>query len=227
MNDDRPLERPTKTSLDDRAVARGDIRDRTLTERDRPLGERERLVSDGEGFAAGADRVAGDDHQGERGEGHGPLGVHPVGTALGGVAGAVAAGAAVGSVAGPIGAAVGAAIGAAAGGMAGKLVADLADPQLEDEFWRKNWSDRHYIDGGFTYDQDYRSAYMYGVDTYNRYPDRSYDELEPELETGWRDARGDSRLEWGNARHATRDAWQRASDRRERAVPGDPDGDLR
>ena len=58
----------------------------------------------------------------------GPLGTHPVGTAVGGVAGAVAAGAAVGSVAGPIGTAVGAAIGAVAGGMGGKLVADMIDP---------------------------------------------------------------------------------------------------
>jgi hypothetical protein len=49
---------------------------------------------------------------------------------------------------------VGAAIGAA-GGMAGKLVADLVDPQMEDEFWQKNWSDRKYIDGGFTYNQDW------------------------------------------------------------------------
>jgi len=213
MNDDRPIDRPVKTSLDDRAVARGDIRDRTLSDRERPLNEGDRVVSDGE-------RVVDD-----RGEGHGPLGAHPVGTAVGGVAGAVAAGAAVGSVAGPIGMAVGAAIGAAAGGMTGKLVADLADPQMEDEFWRKNWSDRHYIDGGFTYDQDYRSAYMYGVDTYNRYPDRAYADIEPELSSGWTDARGGSRLEWDNARHATRDAWQRASDGIERATPGDSDRD--
>ena len=80
-------------------------------------------------------------------------------------------------------------------------------------------------DGGYTYDQDYRSAYMYGVDTYNRYPDRSYDDLEPELAGGWNSARGESRLEWDNARHATRDAWQRASERIERAVPGDSDRD--
>ena len=213
MNDDRPIDRPVKTSLDDRAVARGDIRDRTLSDRERPLNERDRVVSDGE-------RVVDD-----RGEGHGPLGAHPVGTAVGGVAGAVAAGAAVGSVAGPIGMAVGAAIGAAAGGMTGKLVADLADPQMEDEFWRKNWSDRHYIDGGFTYDQDYRSAYMYGVDTYNRYPDRAYEDIEPELSTGWDDARGESRLEWGHARSLSRDAWQRARDGAERMIPGDSDRD--
>jgi hypothetical protein len=157
----------------------------------------------------------------------GPLGVHPVGTAVGGAAGAVAAGAAVGSVAGPVGAAIGAAIGAAAGGMSGKLVADLVDPEMEDEFWRKNWSDRKYVDGGFTYDQDWGPAYRYGVEAYTRYPGRSYDDIESDLSVGWHEARGESKLDWGRARHASRDAWQRVSDTVERATPGDSDRDGR
>lgn len=163
----------------------------------------------------------------QRDDGSGPLGVHPVGTAVGGAAGAVAAGAAVGSVAGPIGAAVGAAIGAAAGAMTGKLVADLVDPQMEDEFWSKNWSDRKYVDGGFTYDQDWGPAYRYGVDAYTRYPDTRYDDVEEDLSTGWVEARGESRLDWDRARHATRDAWQRVSDTVERNIPGDSDRDGR
>jgi hypothetical protein len=158
-------------------------------------------------------------------DGHGPLGVHPVGTAVGGVAGAAAAGAAVGSVAGPAGAAVGAAIGAAAGGMAGKLVADLVDPQMEEEFWSKNWSDRKYIDGGFTYDQDWAPAYRYGVDAYSRYPGRDYADIENDLSAGWVERRGESRLDWDRAQHATRDAWQRVKDQVERATPGDSDRD--
>jgi hypothetical protein len=157
----------------------------------------------------------------------GPLGTHPVGTAVGGIAGAAVAGAAVGSVAGPIGAAVGAAIGAAAGGMSGKLVADFVDPQLEEAFWSKNWSDRHYIDGGFTYDQDYAPAYRYGVDAFTRYPDRHYDEFEPELAAGWHEARGTSRLDWDRARPASLDAWQRVKDQAERLTPGDADNDGR
>lgn len=155
----------------------------------------------------------------------GPLGTHPVGTAVGGVAGAVAAGAAVGSVAGPIGAAVGAGIGAAAGGMSGKLVADYIDPQMEEAFWRKNWSDRKYIDGGFTYDQDWGPAYRYGVDAHSRYPGQPYEEVEPRLAADWPQARGASRLEWDRARFASQDAWQRVRDQVERAVPGDRDRD--
>jgi hypothetical protein len=112
-------------------------------------------------------------------------------------------------VAGPAGAVVGAAMGAAAGGMTGKVLADLVDPKMEDEFWRKNWSDRKYIDGGFTYDQDWGPAYRYGVDAYTRYPDRVYEDIEPDLSAGWDDTRGESRLDWDRAQHATRDAWQR------------------
>lgn len=153
------------------------------------------------------------------------LGTHPVGTAVGGVAGAAVAGAAVGSAAGPIGAAVGAAIGAAAGGMTGKLVADLVDPQMEDAYWRKNWSDRKYIDGGFTYDQDYAPAYRYGVQSFMRQPDRRFDEVEPDLSAGWGEVRGESRLDWDRARHASQDAWLRAQDLVERAAPGDIDRD--
>lgn len=171
----------------DKPIPRSDSRDELLTGR-----EREQEYS--------------------RADGPGPLGVHPAGTVVGGVAGAVAAGAAVGAVAGPVGAAVGAAIGAAAGGMAGKLAVDLVDPQMEDEFWRKNWSDRTYIDGGFTYDQDWRGAYLYGVDMFRRHPEREFDEIEPELSSGWNNARGESRLEWSNARHASKDAWTRASE---------------
>ena len=154
-----------------------------------------------------------------------PLGAHPVGTAAGALAGAAAAGAAVGSVAGPIGAAVGAAIGGVAGGFAGKGIADMIDPEMEDSYWRENWSERSYIDGGFTYDQDYGPAYRYGVDSYMRYPERHYDDIETDLAAGWHEARGESRLDWDRARAATRDAWQRVSDTIERATPGDSDRD--
>jgi hypothetical protein len=154
-----------------------------------------------------------------------PLGSHPVGTGVGAVAGAVAAGAAAGSAAGPIGAAVGAVVGGVAGGLAGKGIAHLVDPHQEDEYWRQNWQDRSYIEGGYTYEDDYGPAYRYGVDAYTRYPERRYDELETDLSAGWKDARGSSRLEWDRARHATRDAWQRLSDKVERATPGDSDRD--
>lgn len=146
-----------------------------------------------------------------------------VGGVAGGVAGGAAAGAAVGGLTGPVGAAVGAVAGALAGALAGKGIGNAADPVAEDAYWRDNYSSRPYASGS-TYDE-YRPAFGYGVDAYTRYPDRTFDEVEPELGRHWNIKRGSSSLEWDRAKHATRDAWQRASDSVERAIPGDSDRD--
>ena len=154
------------------------------------------------------------------------LGSHPIGTAVGGVAGAVAAGAAAGSVAGPVGAVVGAAVGAAVGALAGKVIADMGDPEKENEFWRQNWLDRHYTTNrDFDYEQDWGPAYRYGVDAFISHPGVHYDDIEHDLSTGWPEARGESRLGWDSARHAARDAWHHMSAGAQRAAPGKPEHD--
>jgi len=156
------------------------------------------------------------------------LGSHPVGTgvgaAVGGLAGAAATGAVVGSTVGPVGTVVGAVAGAVVGGLAGKGIADLIDPAAEDKYWRDSYSTRPYVTPGATYD-DYGPAYRYGVDSYDRYAGRRFDEIETDLGRDWDRAKGKSKLAWDNAKHATRDSWQRVSDAVERAVPGDSDRD--
>jgi len=147
-----------------------------------------------------------------------------VGGAIGGVAGGAAAGAAVGGMTGPVGALVGAAVGAVAGAVAGRSM--KTDPVAEDAYWKDNYSSRPYITPGATYD-DYGPAYRHGVDAYSRNPERSFDDVEPELSRDWGTTRGKSKLEWEHAKHATRDAWDRASNAVERAIPGDSDRDGR
>jgi hypothetical protein len=146
-----------------------------------------------------------------------------VGGAAGGVAGGAAAGAAAGGMSGPVGAAVGAAVGAVAGAVAGRM---RADPAVEAAYWRDNYSSRPYVSGGTTYD-DYEPAYRYGIESYSKYSDLSFDEVEPDLERDWAKARGRSSLEWERAKHAARDAWHRLSNAAERAMPGDSDRDGR
>ncbi len=155
------------------------------------------------------------------------VGEHPVSTTVGAVFGAAAAGAAVGGFVGPVGATIGAVAGAVAGGAAGNRAADAIDPMVEDAYWRSAWRERAYIADGYTYEDDYAPAYRYGVDAYSRFPERNYDDIETDLSLGWKEARGNSRIEWDNARHATRDAWQRVKDSPERAAPGDADHDGR
>lgn len=149
-----------------------------------------------------------------------------VGVAAGGVAGAMAAGAAIGGMTGPVGAVVGAAVGAATGALAGRGVANAADPDLEEGYWRDNYTGRPYVEADYTYD-DYGPAYRYGAEAYNRHPGRGFDELEADLGRDWESSRGKSSLRWEHAKHASRDAWQRVSDTMERAVPGDSDRDGR
>lgn len=144
------------------------------------------------------------------------------GGVVGGVAGGAATGMMVGGLTGPAGAVIGAAVGAAVGALSGRK---KADPAVEEAYWRDNYSSRPYVSGG-SYD-DYGPAYRYGVDAYSRYPDRSYEDVEPELSRDWNTAKGTSSLEWERAKHATRDAWHRAGNAVERAVPGDSDGDGR
>lgn len=147
----------------------------------------------------------------------GAPGSHPVGTGIGaaggGVAGA-AAGAAIGSVVPGIGTAiggvVGAVVGATGGGLAGKGVAEHIDPTREDAYWRENYKTRPYATNS-TYDE-FAPAYRYGWESRAKYPDRTFDSVESDLEGGWDRAKANSRLEWEKAKNASRDAWDRVSD---------------
>ena len=154
----------------------------------------------------------------------GAPGSHPIGTGVGAAVGGAAAGAAAGTVAGPVGTVVGAAAGAIVGGLAGKGVAELIDPTREEAYWRENFRNRPYVrkDSRF---EDYGPAYGYGVNSYVKYPERNFDEIEPELARDWDASHGTSRLEWKDAKNAARDAWDRARDSVERATPGDSDRD--
>jgi hypothetical protein len=114
---------------------------------------------------------------------------------------------------------IGAVVGAVAGGIAGKGIAETVNPTEEDAYWRENYSTRPYISKEATYD-DYAPAYRYGVDSFGRFDQDTFEQAEPELRRGWTDAKGSSRLAWEDARHATRDSWQRLSDRGERNLKG-------
>jgi uncharacterized protein YcfJ len=152
----------------------------------------------------------------------GTPGAHPVGTGVGAAAGGVAAGAAVGSVAGPVGTAVGAAVGAVAGGLAGKGVAERMNPTVEDAYWRDNYKNESYVRSDYTY-EDYSPAYRAGYEGRVRYDGRGFDEVESDVRGDYERNRGNSRLDWDDAKHATRAAWHRV----ERAMPGDADRDGR
>ena len=148
-----------------------------------------------------------------------------VGTGVGAATGA-AAGAAIGTiipgVGNVVGAVIGGAVGLAGGAVAGKAIADHIDPKVEDDYWRDNYNSRTYASDS-TY-EDFGPAYRYGWETRARYPqERRFDDVESELSSDWDRNRGESKLTWERAKHASRDAWHRIEEK----LPGDADRDGR
>jgi hypothetical protein len=151
----------------------------------------------------------------------GEKGAHPVGVGVGtavggGVAGgaigsaaaALAGATAAGAAAGPVGALVGAVAGGIVGAYAGKEVAENANPTVDDLYWEENYRRRPYVEEGIAYDE-YRPAYQYGWEARVRHADETFDNVEPDLERGWPQARAGCNLDWQKARPAVRDAWDR------------------
>lgn len=151
----------------------------------------------------------------------GTPGAHPIGTGAGAAAGG-AAGAAIGMFGGPVGAAAGAVVGAVVGGLAGKGVAEQINPTAEDAYWREQHTREPYYSADRSFD-DYSPAYRTGYEGRGLHADRSFEDAEPELRSSYEANRGTSRLEWNDAKSASRAAWHRV----ERALPGDADRDGR
>jgi hypothetical protein len=133
---------------------------------------------------------------------------HPLAAGIGAVVLGGASGAAVGSAAGPLGTFVGAAIGAIGGALGGDAIASSFDEAAEDEHWREHYVNQPYVPKEARY-EDYGPAYRYGATSYSRLAGRDFDEVETDLSGGWETARGESVLQWEQAKHAARDAWTR------------------
>lgn len=132
------------------------------------------------------------------------------GAVVGGVAGGAAAGALAGTVFGPIGTLIGATVGAGAGAAAGKELADRVDAGGEADYWRNAYDTRSYAKHEYDFDRDYLPAYQYGLQARDQYGTRGFDENEDRMRDDWNRVRGDSRLDWNEARPAVRDAFNRA-----------------
>src|SRR5262245_31167507 len=141
-------------------------------------------------------------------------GAHPIETGVGATLGGAAAGLAVGAAGGPVGAVIGGIVGGAvAGGLVGKGVGELIDPTTEDAWLREYFGTRTERREGVTHEH-YRRAYRYGLSSAERHHDRRFDDVEPDLRTGWDTARGTSTMSWDDARPAVRHAFIRRTELR-------------
>lgn len=140
----------------------------------------------------------------------GAPGSHPVGVGVGGVAGGAAAGALAGTMFGPIGTLIGAGVGVVAGAAAGKGVAERIDPTGEMDYWREEHRNRPYVDQNNDFDRDYAAAYGFGLQAREQHGARGLDRPDTDLKAEWEQSRGQSRLEWEQAKHAALDSFGRA-----------------
>lgn len=92
-----------------------------------------------------------------------------------------------------------------------------------DRYYESRFQDAPYKETGDKF-EDWRTAYRYGTYARSNYAGREWDDrLEADLERGWDNFKGSSKLGWQKARAATKDAWHSI----ERALPGDADNDGR
>jgi uncharacterized protein YcfJ len=143
-------------------------------------------------------------------------GAHMVGTGIGAAAGGIAGiaataatGAATGTmIGGPIGTAVGLVAGAVVGGMLGSAASEALLPTEIDQHWSSSYTKEPYYNSDYTYD-DYLQAYRTGAEGFDADPDKTFAELEAQLQDDYLMNRGRSRLSWTDARPAVLAAWER------------------
>lgn len=77
-----------------------------------------------------------------------------------------------------------------------------------DRYYAERFPSMDHVDPQFSF-EDYRPAYRYGTYARANLGKQAWDDrLEAQLERGWASFRGDSRLDWRDARLAVRDAWE-------------------
>lgn len=86
------------------------------------------------------------------------------------------------------------------------------------EHYRAIFRDTPYYSSGRHW-SDYAPAYRYGHHMHTEHRGHRFEEVEEELAEHWDALKGDSHLEWAEARGAVRDVWRRLDD----SHPGDRD----
>jgi hypothetical protein len=84
--------------------------------------------------------------------------------------------------------------------------------QSNDVYWRENYSSRSYAVKGSKF-EDYEAAYDVGHESYDRYANQSFEEVELSLKQDYESycAKHDKiELPWDQAKHAVRDAWDQS-----------------
>lgn len=141
-----------------------------------------------------------------------------VGQAAGGITG-VLAGAAVGTAAGPIGVLLGGIAGAIGGWWSGRAIAEAAEDitEADESYYRAHVRS---VSRAPDDDPEVKGAFYLGhIAAANpEYQSRAFDDIEPELERGWRSTRSTS-AEWKDVRDCCCAGFTRGRERRRHPRP--------
>jgi hypothetical protein len=98
------------------------------------------------------------------------------------------------------------------GGERNARISDRTEWNEERRYWEQNYSSRPYArqDRGFA---DHEPGYRYGFESAQRHRGRDWDEVEPELRSGWEryEHRGSNESTWDSIKQSVRDAWDRVT----------------
>jgi hypothetical protein len=111
------------------------------------------------------------------------------------------------AVAGAVGTAAGVAAGAAAALTRSKEPRKV-DPVIEESHWREHFTAEPYYDATYAF-EDYLPAWRTGWEGIGKYPGKSFEQAERDLQADFHWNRGQSRLLWEQARDAVRAGFER------------------
>lgn len=146
-----------------------------------------------------------------RDDSNGPSTADRIGQAAGGITGVVA-GAAAGTAGGPLGVLLGGIAGAVGGWWTGRAIVEAMEDitESDEQFYRQHFARAGEAPAAYA---SARSAYLLGdVAAANPgYEGRAFEDVEPELERGWRAA---ATADWAAMREYARVGFTRGRDRR-------------
>src|SRR5690606_9639086 len=102
---------------------------------------------------------------------------------------------------------IGVVVGAAAGALVGHRLTERADPRDSVGHFEDIYTSMSYYEPGMEW-KDYEPAYRLGLDSYRSRGGRSFDDMDAALGARWLKQRGESRLDWNQARAAVQHVWR-------------------
>jgi hypothetical protein len=92
-------------------------------------------------------------------------------------------------------------------------VRERRDWPTEELYWRDNYKRRPYVGSGQDY-ASYGPAYRFGYDATERYPSKSWNDVESDLRRDWARYEHRGQSTWEQMKSAVKDAWDRMTGNR-------------